>query len=90
MTLRVKLETWHWWTFIVWIAHIFVPFHDSSSPKRLNIILHAKTQNMELNEDLVIFNRNLKQIAVISIRLQKKWALNYQNNTPINQNKPRL
>lgn len=84
MTLRVKLETWHWWTFIVWIAHIFMSFHDSSRPKRL------KTQNMELNEDLVIFNRNLKQIAVISIRLQKKWALNYQNNIPINQNKPRL
>lgn len=49
---------------------------------------------MELNEDLVkdnqILNRNLKQIAVISIRLQKKWALNYQNNIPMNQNKPRL
>lgn len=58
---------------------------DSSSPRVLMLFCSTlRHQASGLKGDLVTLTEtNFNQMAVISRRLKVKWALNYQNNSPI-------
>lgn len=61
---------------------------DSSSP-RVSMLFCSmlRHQASGLKGDLVTLTEtNFSQMAVISRRLKVKWALNYQNNSPIKTN----